>query len=229
MQLSTRCETGRYVGEIRKSYCPCNPMSGLPLVGVYNANDPADVLRFNTWLGRPADIVQLDGGRSNWVDWQQSLDWLADRFANASVAIRWSVPLIPNGATLEEAAVGTYNDKYKALAQQFVRHFGQSAVINIRLGWEFNGAGWNPWSAVGKALQYKSAYGQFVAVFRRVASNFAFEWTPNIGEVGMNPEDAYPGDDFCGFNWYGFLLQHCLGFRRSAPSMAPLCAGAVRT
>ncbi len=36
---------------------------------------------------------------------------------------------------------------------------------------------------------------QFVQTFRSVSPRFKFEWTPAIGNKGMNPEDAYPGDD----------------------------------
>jgi hypothetical protein len=186
----TRCSRS----QSRDPSCHC-PDADPPKVVVYNANDPTDVARFNKWLHGTINAVQLDGGRSDWNDWLRSLDWMADLFSSTHIDIRWSVPLIPNGASLDAAALGSYNDKFKALAQQFTRHYGRATQINIRLGWEFNGTGWNPWSAVGKPAQYKKAYRQFVEVFRSVGSNFRFEWTPNIGDVGMNPEDAYPGDD----------------------------------
>jgi len=82
------------------------------------------------------------------------------------------------------------------LAQQFVENSGNDSQIYIRLGWEFNGTGYFPWSAVGKAHDYIDAFQNFVDVFRSVSSKFRFEWCPNKGDVGMNPADAYPGDEY---------------------------------
>jgi len=175
--------------------CHCRQAAITPKLVVHNSNDPKDVLQFNAWLHRSADAIQLFGGRADWSDWKNSLDWMATLFNSAPIDIMWSVPLIPLGASLEAAAQGDYNQRYSELAQQFIGHYGSTKKINIRLGWEFNGKGWTPWSAVGKAAQYKAAYREFVKAFRDVASNFVFEWTPNIGDVGMNPELAYPGDD----------------------------------
>src|SRR5690606_10095690 len=31
---------------------------------------------------------------------------------------------------------------------------------------------------------------------RKVSDRFLFEWTPNLGHQGMNPERAYPGNDY---------------------------------
>jgi hypothetical protein len=188
------------------------------MVVVYNGNDPTDVPRVQSWLHRKLDGIQLHGGTANWSDWQTSLNWMAGLFKAAPIRIFWSVPLIPTGATLAIAGAGGYNDKYTALAHQFVQNYGTTDKIPIRLGWEFNGDGWNPWSAVGKAQDYINAYRAFVTAFRQVSGNFVFEWTPNIGDVGMNPEDAYPGDSYV--DWIGMDFYYDLQWESSDPVQA---------
>lgn len=159
-------------------------------------NSPALLSQYQSWLGRSVDAVQLHGGAANWSDWKSSLSWQAGLFRGLTSDILWSVPLIPKGATLDEAAKGTYDANYRALAQQFISLWPNDKQIDLRVGWEFNGTNWNAWSAVGKPTQYKGAFRHFVAAFRAVAPNrFIFEWTPNVGNVGMDPTTAYPGDD----------------------------------
>jgi len=170
--------------------------AGASRLSIFVGNNPTDLSQFANWLGRQPDVLELHGGEADWSDWKNSLSWQAGLFRNKVSDIEWSVPLIPKGATLDEAAKGSYDANYRALAQQFVNLWPNDKQIYIRLGWEFNGKGWRTWSAVGKASQFIGAYRHFVAAFRSVAPDrFKFEWTPNVGDVGMDPATAYPGDD----------------------------------
>jgi len=108
----------------------------------------------------------------------------------------WSIPLIPTGANLADAAAGKYDANYLAMAQQLVANAGGQSQIYVRLGWEFNGAGWNSSSAVGQPENYAAAFRDFVTIARSVSDKFVFEWTPNAGPTDMNPETAYPGDKY---------------------------------
>jgi len=176
---------------------PTPSSSGTPRLSIFVGNNPSDLTQFASWLGRNPDVLELHGGEASWSDWMSSLSWQAGRFKGMTSDIEWSVPLIPAGATLDAAASGSYDSNYKALAQQFVKLWPDDKQIYIRLGWEFNGTGWRKWSAVGKAAQFIGAYRHFVDAFRSVApGRFKFEWTPNIGDVGMDPTTAYPGDDY---------------------------------
>jgi beta-mannanase len=97
-----------------------------------------------------------------------------------------------------------YDDHYTKAAQTLAKFRPQESVLYIRTGWEFNGD-WFPWAAKGKAVQFAGAFQHFVAAFRAVSPRFRFEWNVNIGDVGMNPEDAYPGDasvDIIGMDFY---------------------------
>ena len=88
-----------------------------------------------------------------------------------------------------EEARSLYMDAAVRLAETY------SGTIPVRTGWEFNGD-WMHWSAVGRAGDYAAAYRRFVDTFRSVSHRFAFEWCCNVGDYGMNPERAYPGDTF---------------------------------
>jgi hypothetical protein len=181
------------------------PATAAPSVGLYVGNDPRALRSAERWLGRRVDAVQLFVGSASWEDWSGSLGWLANEYRLVSAQRLWSLPLIPVSANLEAAAAGEYNQRYVAQAQQFVSLHPRSGQIYLRVGWEFNGDGWNAWSAVGKPAAYAGAFRQLVNSFRSVSDRFRFEWTPNVGEVGMDPELAYPGDgyvDVIGMDFY---------------------------
>ncbi|MCC6828157.1 MAG: hypothetical protein IT550_08010 [Novosphingobium sp.] len=168
----------------------------MTLNSVYIANNAGDVLAAEDWLGGNLDAIQLVGGFANWWDWSNSPSWIASQVQGTSPDVLWSIGLIPWGASLAEAAKGSYNDKYLALAQNLASIYQSDDQIHIRLGWEFNGKGWFPWSAQGKEADYVGAFRQFVDAFRSVSDKFVFEWTPNAGSMGMDVAAAYPGDDY---------------------------------
>ena len=159
-----------------------------------------------SWLGGPLGSVSIFGGQAGWADWYNSLSSWMGTFGATGKDILWAVPLIPIGASLGAAANGSYDDKYLALARKFVATSGNDDQIYIRLGWEFNAAGYNAWDATGgQAQNYAQAFQHVVDAFRSVSDKFRFEWTPNKGDGGMNPEDAYPGDqyvDVIGMDFY---------------------------
>jgi Ca2+-binding RTX toxin-like protein len=175
------------------------------LTSVYNGNSVADLATTDQWLGRNVDAIQLHGGTNGWGDWLSSVGWEAGLFKAQPTNILWSIPLIPNGANLADAAAGKYDDQYLAMAKQLLANSDGHSPIIVNLGWEFNTSGWNAWGAVGQAANYAEAFRQFVDTARTVSSNFVFQWTPNIGDNGMNPADAYPGDkyvDIVGMDFY---------------------------
>lgn len=166
------------------------------LTSVYNGNSVQDYLDAKNWLGSGLGAIQLHTGTVNWADWLSCVKWQGELFAGQDVPILWSIPLIPYGATLGTAAKGGYDANYLAMAQQLIANAGDTDQIMVRVGWEFNGKGWNSSSAVGQPDNYIEAYRKFVDAFRTVSDKFVFEWCPNIGPTDMNPETAYPGDDY---------------------------------
>jgi hypothetical protein len=187
----------------------CGPRPAIPvrppLVGVYTGNDPAEVTRFEGWLGRPVDGILGYTGDADWVDYDGSVGWAVGVWSRLDRPVLWSVPLIPRGATLEAAARGEYDDHYRRAAEQLARYRPQDPVVYLRTGWEFNGD-WFPWAAAGRAEAFKEAFHRFATEFRKASPRFAIEWNVNIGLADkMNPETAYPGDcdvDIVGMDFY---------------------------
>ncbi|HEY3282604.1 MAG TPA: glycosyl hydrolase [Armatimonadota bacterium] len=165
-----------------------------PLLGVYCGNDPKEILQFEQWLGRKVDGVLGYTGGASWADFDGSVPWAAGLWSEIDRRVLWSVPLIPKGASLEEAAAGAYDDHYRKAAQALAGFRKQEKVLYLRTGWEFNGD-WMPWTAHGKPKAFAGAFRRFVDCFRAASKRFVVEWNVNVGDVGMNPEDAYPGDD----------------------------------
>lgn len=183
---------------------PAQPVAThAPITAVYVGNDPQSLSAFERWLGRPSEGVLLHTGFANWDDWSGSIPWLAQRWQTTERTQFWSIPLIPQGASLEDAAAGRYDDRYRKAAEDLSR-LARPGPIYVRTGWEFNGD-WTVWSAIGREEAYIGAFRKFVEAFRSSGDRFVFEWCPNIGDYGMNPENAYPGDhyvDIIGMDFY---------------------------
>jgi hypothetical protein len=174
------------------------------LFGVYCGNTPSDVTQFEGWVGRHVDGILGYTGNASWADYDGSVGWAVGNWSVLDRRVLWSVPLIPTGATLADAAAGKYDDHYKKAAQTLATYRTQEPVLYVRTGWEFNG-NWFPWNAQGKAKDFAGAFQHFVMAFRGVSNRFRIEWNVNVGDVGMNPEDAYPGDsyvDIIGMDFY---------------------------
>ena len=106
----------------------------------------------------------------------------------------WSIPLFANGANLHSAGQGAYDSYYKTVAQTLASGQGKGSIY-VRTGWEFNGS-WEIWAAHDSPADYVAAYQHFVTAFRSVSTRFVFTWAPNIGDQGMDPSLAYPGDQY---------------------------------
>lgn len=178
--------------------------AGRPLLGVYCGNDPKAILQFEDWLGRKVDGILGYTGGADWADYDGSVNWAADLWRAVDRTVFWSVPLIPKGASLTEAARGDYNGHYRKAAETLAKFRPQEKQLYLRTGWEFNGD-WMPWTAQKDPAAFAEAFRQFATTFRGVSKRFLIEWNVNIGEVGMNPEKAYPGDrfvDLIGMDFY---------------------------
>ena len=178
---------------------------GNTILGVYVGNTPADVTKFEQWLSRPVDGVLGYTGNASWQDYDGSVGWATGLWANTKRTILWSVPLIPTGATLADAASGSYNSHYTQAAQTLANFRPADTVIYLRTAWEWNG-NWFPWAvSTDQKTNFKNAWHQFVTSFRSVSTKFRFDWCPSIGTNPYSWEDAYPGDadaDIIGIDVY---------------------------
>jgi hypothetical protein len=185
---------------------PAAPIKGKnkALLVTYMANEPPELPKVEQWLGRPLDGIQVHTGGANWADWESSIAWEVELWKNIARPIFWSVPLMPEGSSLSEAAAGQYDSHYRKAAKLLAAASLTQRKVYVRTGWEFN-AEWMPWSAIGKAESYAEAYRHFVKAFRAESPKFLFEWTPNQGDHGVDPATCYPGDayvDVIGMDFY---------------------------
>lgn len=161
--------------------------------GVYVGNDPSNVAQFEQWSGMSAGHVMHYLNQNSWAEFDSSIPWATSLWTDLDKPVLWSVPLIVNGSTLEQAAAGAYRDNWLRAAEALASTRAGDDAIYIRTGWEFNGD-WFPWASAGKEEAFKDAFKAFVDTFRSVSSRFEFEWTPNIGQA--DPARSYPGDDY---------------------------------
>jgi hypothetical protein len=177
------------------------PTANLSQLGIYTGNQPTDLTRFEGWMGRTTDGTHVGTAVTSWADMVNSAIWSAGLWENSGRSVYWSAPMLVYNATLEQAAAGAYDASYRRLAEVLVGFRSQEARLNVRIGWEFNGS-WFNWNAQkGRHPLYIATYRRMVTIFRQVAAErgvpnrFQFEWNVAIGAGGMNPADAYPGDD----------------------------------
>ncbi|MGC1305510.1 MAG: glycosyl hydrolase, partial [Caulobacteraceae bacterium] len=173
------------------------------ITGLLEGNSPSDLAQAEQWLGANLGAVGASSGGANWSDFVTSVGYEQGLWSSSGKTVLWSVPLFANGGNLQSAGQGAYDSYYVQAAQELAA--GQSTgPIYVRTGWEFNSS-WEPWSALTDPTDYIAAYQQFVDSFRTVSSRFVFTWSPNIGDQGMNPAAAYPGNayvDIIGMDFY---------------------------
>ncbi len=174
-------------------------------LGVFVGNNPSAVDNFERWLGAEVDSVHGYISLTDWTDFVSSAKWATTYvWSKIDRPTHWSIPLIVEGASLDAAARGDYNNYFRSVAQTLASYRPQDDKIHIRTGWEFNGY-WFPWAAQGKEQAYIGAFRQFVDTFRSVSDKFVFEWNVNRDNGGMDPAKAYPGDayvDVIGMDFY---------------------------
>jgi hypothetical protein len=171
-----------------------------PLLGVFTdgygpAEKEANVEALESYLGIPGGslTVLAYGNNSSWSGFESGWGWAIGnwRSAGPSRVINWSVPLTVNGSPLSEVASGADDSYFLHAAQQIAQYYPQAI---IRIGWEMN-LTYSTWSAVGHEQDYIAAFRRVAGIFRGVSSQFRFDWCPNIGTQGVDPERVYPGDD----------------------------------
>jgi hypothetical protein len=170
------------------------PRGKMPLLGVNLGNvHLSDIERYEAWLGRRVDFVQVFTGRAGWKDYLESVNYGGGLFRDTR-PIHWSVPLFAEGATLADAAGGAYDKYWKRVAHDVLACSPGTGSIYFRTGWEFNYRG-QPWFSGGQEALFVESFRRFVGILRGASDRFRFIWCPNYHVKGQNPELSYPGDD----------------------------------
>ncbi|RYF11315.1 MAG: hypothetical protein EOO40_03550, partial [Deltaproteobacteria bacterium] len=164
-------------------------------LGAYLGASPKDVLQFEAWLGRDVDYLQIHTGRASWYDYDASVAWAGAQLDQLNKPIYWTIPMFANGGSLAQAAAGDYTDHWVKAAQNILATRSSDSQIVVRFGEEFNG-NWMPWAAKGNEQTFIQAYRGMVDAFRSVSDKFVFDWNIGLGNQGMDPAKAYPGDAY---------------------------------
>ncbi len=155
----------------------------------------ANMPGFEQWLGRPVRYVVDNGDQSQ--SWQQvvsSLDWMGRQWAPTRWIPHIGVPMLPQAdwGKLSDGADGRFDAHFALIARNLVlQGLGRS---DIRIGWEMNGD-WQPWSARSDPEAWRRFYRRAVTAMRSAPGQaFRFDWCVALGDMGMDPALAYPGD-----------------------------------
>lgn len=166
--------------------------------GVYRGACELDAAaEFGRWRGRPVERLTQFLDDESWETISRP-SWHLDCLDGVPVPVVLSVPLLPDddSVSLQDGAMGAYDEHFSALARYLVEHgFGEAT---LRLGWEMNG-GWYRWSAVSDPGAFVDYWRRVVDAMRAVpGAEFSFTWSPSLngGEHMFDPESAYPGDDY---------------------------------
>lgn len=171
-------------------------------VGTIVGNDPADLDRWDRWLGHKPNHVLLAFDQSSWDSLDKSVSFIVGvgrQMMARGVRIQWSVP-IGGWMKYEDVRDGKSDALYKRIATEILAATPPSAGrICIRPPWEFNGDFQSQraksWKGAWDGELYKTVYRRIASAFRAASPRFYFDWCPNIGTEGYNPELCYPGDD----------------------------------
>lgn len=181
-----------------------DPAVTIRWLGVWSGNNPATARPFETWLGRPVDVLISNIWQQDRAGWVSGSGWQFGQFANEKRPIVWGIPMICGGETLAQGASGAFRQQNIDCARKLVSTFPNAQYLFVRPAWEHNGT-WQPWSAAGKEADYVKCWRGFVDAFRSVSPKFRFDYCANWGQSQTVAETAYPGDayvDLIGFDYY---------------------------
>ena len=178
-------------------------MAAGPKVGVFITHgEEKRVDAYEKWLGRKVDLIMEFTPDDTWnhlVGTKPGLGfewWLGLWEQPYRERIVISLPMLPadGKSSVEKGAAGEYDEHFRTIAAKLVKAgYGKNT---IRIGWEFN-AGWFKWSAIKNPKAWAEYWRRIVKAMRSVdGAAFRFNWCGSVGDMGMNPADAYPGDDY---------------------------------
>jgi len=164
--------------------------------------DEKIIEKYEQWLGRRLDLIMEFTPNDTWDHLVGAkpglgLEWFLGiwepSYRNRIVI---SLSMLPGDGSgnLVEGAEGKYDEHFRIVARKFVKAgFGNNT---IRLGWEFNG-GWFKWTATKNPEAWRKYWIRIVTAMRGVeGAKFKFNWCGSVLPGGMNPADAYPGDEY---------------------------------
>jgi hypothetical protein len=160
--------------------------------------DPGKVEAWESYLGRPIDVVHGFSERSGgWGDVEDA-GWIFGYYRDFDGLIVVSQPFWPEGTggSMDACASGAYNENWARYGAN-IQETGRIDSIYTRLAWEFNG-NWFDWSADDPG-QWVDCFRTVVDAIRSEAPDARIEWNINghgSHTCGGDAWNCYPGDDY---------------------------------
>ncbi len=169
------------------------------LLGVKTTDPmPAQVRRFERWIGRRVDFVTHYTSQGTYANIADADLGRLQQGTPLDRPMEVSIPLCEDKGSLALTARGAGDQAYSTLFRTLAAARPADPEIWIRPGWEFNG-NWYPWSAGGKEDDYRAAFRRVAGLGRAVDRRFRFIWGWTYGSHMGDPMRAYPGDDAVDF------------------------------
>lgn len=155
---------------------------------------PAQVRRFERWIGRRVDFVTHYTSQGDYGSIADTDLGRLNEGMPMDRPLEVSIPLCEANGSLARTARGAGDRAYATLFRALAAARPGDPEIWIRPGWEFNGD-WYPWSAGGKEGDYRAAFRRVAGLGREVDRRFRFIWGWTYSSKMGDPMRAYPGDD----------------------------------
>ncbi len=173
-------------------------LSGVWLGGNFN---PAALRAFGDWRGSSVETVTTYSEKSTFAAIRDE-DWSISTFAGFEGTLVYGLSLLPfdQKASLADVAAGKYDDVWKGVARNLLRHGRGDSIV--RIGLEANGT-WFPWGATsGSAPQFRPAFRRVSSVLKSVAPDLLINFDIGCGVPLTGSSDRlapltrlYPGDE----------------------------------
>ncbi len=173
-------------------------LSGAWLGGNFN---PGALSAFGAWRGSSVETVTTYSEKSTFAQIRDE-DWSISTFAGFEGTLVYGLSLLPfdQKASLADVAAGKYDDVWRGVARNLLRHGRGDSIV--RIGLEANGT-WFPWGATSStAAQFRPAFRRVSSVLKSVAPDLLINFDIGCGVPLTGSSDRlapltrlYPGDE----------------------------------
>lgn len=180
--------------------------SGMPWANGVFAHSKDRVQKYQEVTGKPVDTLVVFPARGSWDTIMDSW-WLDTAPEGFTGTLDVGVPLWQADGDLATAAAGGYDAQWEQLGRTIHQRYPGSSV---RIGWEFNLAGWKHHATDENVEEWKQAFRKASAALKKGGPSLLVTWNPNKGK-GDSLSDAtkaWPGDDAVdivgldGYDWW---------------------------
>jgi hypothetical protein len=185
--------------------------SGVWLGGRFSTSS---INAFDTWRGRPIDVVTTYAASSSYQAMMEEL-WPINVWKGFNGRLNYGLAMLPeNGeGSFASIAAGEQDEVWRRVAQNLASNGRGNSIV--RIGWESNLKDWRWQATASNAPEFKAAFRRIVEVMRAGSPSLKFEFGVGCGTGLSGASDrlapltaVYPGDDVVDlvgcdtYDWY---------------------------